>query len=247
MLRLRGEIPKGEHLFYNIKILFMTQEQLYQKHQNVKRIQYDGLKIGVNEEKRLRIMDRMYNQMINQFYIMAYDIPALKGLIQQTKPNKEDGTQSEYKYYVSSCVVQLVQLLKHLNVNTLVDLGCGAGILCKALNMEGIITGGYDIEEPLIKIAKRFNDDEYFRFAIKDITKLKQKDIVPYKAIYFWEPILSRDLCKTFINNLVSIVTPDQYIICRPSGSSLTHLIEHERTHYYMEYWNLHVFKLKEK
>ena len=130
--------------------------------------------------------------------------------------------------------------MNRLGINTIYDLGCGAGFAMKAISAldRNIYTYGYDNEQILIDFAHDRN------YMYKDILTLKREDITKpthkmrwdeklkdvnkmadiTALIYFWEPIRDYELCKQFVNNLCDIAYKGQYIVIQCAGYSREHM-----------------------
>lgn len=135
------------------------------------------------------------------------------------------GEEKEWGYWVNQDFGYVCIYTKRLNIDKIVDLGCGAGFGLKVINelCPSIKTFGYDNEQVLLDIANE-GKKENEKYLLKDIIKLKKKDIPKDSLIYFWEPIKDRDLCKDFIENLCKIARKGQIICVKCSGSSVEHL-----------------------
>lgn len=132
---------------------------------------------------------------------------------------KQEGkNKGQYGYYHNEMVGELYFLLKRLKINTICDLGSGAGILLGSMvNYDhNLRVKGIEIEESLAKYANRVF---HFTTEIRDIFTLTTDDIKDYQAIYFWEPIQDYELCKKFVLHLEKILCKHHIIIYRPAGA----------------------------
>ena len=148
--------------------------------------------------------------------------------------------RDEYGYFINESIIDVYRLMRKFHLVTMIDLGCGTGHVMEALQNLNIRVKGFEIESTLIKYADR-NVKRYIKK--KDITKLIKEDIKNSEVIYFWEPIASPTLAKTFIDNLVPLLTKSQYIIQRTSGCMETLLRQHKTLKYIGRYNSTNVFK----
>ena len=168
------------------------------------------------------------------------------------QPSKNEDNNSyivkngQYKYYNNSYVLNLIKFLEINNINSFLDLGCGAGILLRMVNLYNINLKlkGYEIEDNLISICNKLN---YKEPAIKkDILKLKVDDIKDYQVLYFWEPLYNKDLAKKFVTNLAKIIQPNQIIVYYQSGSISDYLIQNKKIEFLGNFYNYKIFRLKQ-
>ena len=62
-----------------------------------------------------------------------------------------------WNYYPESFGEQLIEWLKlyHFNPRTMLDIGCGTGVLCEIMMDQGLDTVGIDLSEEMINIASK--------------------------------------------------------------------------------------------
>lgn len=161
--------------------------------------------------------------VIPLFRHLQYDHPKYQNMCYTSKDstNPEKGHGPEFGYYVSYRTVPLIEIIKHYNIKSFMDLGCGAGLLLSTLRvcLPDLSVGGFDNEEILINhmfsnLHRGFKD-----FKVKDIITITPEDIKAYDALYFWEPFTSSTLAEKFANNLAEVCTKNQYIIYQSHGS----------------------------
>lgn len=131
----------------------------------------------------------------------------------------------EYGYFVNSRTT-LFTLTRVLNIRSLVDLGCGAGVLISCLEDYIFKVKGYDNEKDLVDIANKISRNKELA-ELKDITKLTKDDIKNFDAVYFWEPIIDEKMATKFVKNLLKVMKKDQYIFYYNSGKIGRLLEEH--------------------
>lgn len=139
-------------------------------------------------------------------------LPTIVGTGKNSGDNK-----GQWGYIQSRGIGELIFLLNKLKIDSIIDLGSGAGILLsiiKAFNPT-IKTRGFEIEEELVNHSRISYGSPIYQ---KDILKITASDIRDHKALYFYEPLCDRDLCQKFVENLEQIVT-DQYLIYKPAGA----------------------------
>ncbi len=151
----------------------------------------------------------------------------------------EGENKGQYGYYVSHCAGQLFVILHRMKIKSIIDLGCGAHILGNVLNHFGsrytrnsnlgieLNMEGYEIEEKLVKEANSMYFNQNVRR--KDILKLESRDLNPYQAVYFWEPLADPKLAKQFVENLEKVMPPNKYIFYVCAGAIGTFLKESKR------------------
>lgn len=150
----------------------------------------------------------------DRFSAFAAKTTDLKQIVYTTKGKNGD----EWGYYVSHNIGRLAVVLKKNKIKSLVDLGCGAGVLLRVLSMyvPYISLRGIDNEESLVSYCNRFMNHSAKK---GNILSLKREDIEHYQVIYFYEPLRSEKLAQQFVENLSKIVTKGQHIIYIPAGS----------------------------
>jgi len=62
----------------------------------------------------------------------------------------------------------IIQTIHSLNVNSVLDIGCGEGWLTRSLNRFGISTTGFDIVDELLAAAKKEGEGTYVKLAYED-------------------------------------------------------------------------------
>ncbi len=98
------------------------------------------------------------------------------------------------------------------------DLGCGLGIVGHVVWTEkGVKAYGYDINQDYVNIANYLGNFAH----VKDITTLRAEDVKFANIIYFWDPILDRELSAKFIKNLIPLMKRGQIIIHNASGPQI--------------------------
>ena len=92
-------------------------------------------------------------------------------------------------------------LVKREKIKNLIDLGCGAGIILKAAQDNGIKVKGFELDPKLIFYAKKLG----VPVKKKDILKITTKDLEGFDNIYFWEPLADYELAEKFVANLMKV------------------------------------------
>lgn len=152
------------------------------------------------------------------------------------KPKKSN---KEWGYLVNdSDAGYLYVLAKRFGVSNICDLGCGMGIILKAMSIEylnfegtgfknGFSVTGYDNEETLLKMCNSLHTFNVINkayatdFRLKDITKLNESDIPNDSIIYWWLPIHDWGLSEKFISNIVKVAKKGQIFVVAGFGELL--------------------------
>jgi len=106
----------------------------------------------------------------------------------------------------------LIQILKTLKPNNLIDLGCGPGNIVYLADLilpkKSI---GLDFYEGYIKIGKETNPE--LNLIYKDFFTLTRKDIRGIDIIYMYEPITRHEIQLELLKFLYNIMRKDQIIL----------------------------------
>lgn len=180
----------------------------------------NAINTAINADERGSI-DRIKhnsNAVVAMANSLAPDCPDVAKIYRRIKPNKK-----EWGYIVNADEAgYLYTLMRRLNIPNLCDLGCGMGIILKAITDEfinytgdkdkGLAVTGYDNEEALLKICKILNEKRYWanKFELKDITTLVTADIPDDSVIYWWLPMADDEMAEKFISNIVKVVKKGQ-------------------------------------
>ncbi len=184
------------------------------------------------------ILSHSYKSLLTQ-YLTTFDalvnnIPELN-----EKCNHHIDDHKAYGYFISRTVSELYLLLNELKVNSLLDLGCGMGIILKILTQlsefdeerkQRLILGGIEIDETLVKYSKLI-----YEYGVKqgDILKLSKEDIKGYDVIYMWEPLIYEEHIKKLHDDLFKLMDVNQKIIFCPGGRMISYF---ENSKYFKSY-----------
>lgn len=126
---------------------------------------------------------------------------------------RDNGT--EYKYYHNTELQDLVYILRTLQTKSIVDLGCGAGLLMAQVRCElpALNVFGFDNEDQLLDIAKQL-----IECSKKNIMDLSEKDIREYDTLYTWCPFKTFEVAKSFSVVLINCMHPGQRLISYDEG-----------------------------
>ncbi len=170
--------------------------------------------------------DKLYLEMLQAAdaamcsVIYGLKLPCSKYLYTtKGKKLKDTGGNTEFGYYTNKNVC-LPNVVERLGVKSIIDLGCGPGLVIKTLKQLNYVNKikGFDNEADFISIAKGRYSNHNEEFTKKDITKLTKEDLEYYDAVYFWEPIICPITGKKFIKNLVKNLKKDTFILYYRSG-----------------------------
>ena len=122
---------------------------------------------------------------------------------------------SEWGYYHTLDLYGLNDILKELGCKSVIDLGCGAGLLMaqlKCINPD-LLVSGIDNEPALVEIAKNF-------IPVKqgDIMNLSKENIRMFDAVYMWCPLKDKVKTKKFVAALIESLVKGQFVICSTEG-----------------------------
>lgn len=144
----------------------------------------------------------------------------------QGEENKKDD-KTNYGYYINHHMAPLIDLIKHLKIKSIFDLGIGCGMGLSALRYyfrQDLKIGGVDINKHAVEIARQIlypyqyiNDAPIYN---KDIFKLTASNIRNYKCLYFWDPFIGMEIINKFINHLSKIGHKNQFIIAKSMTTS---------------------------
>ncbi len=155
----------------------------------------------------------------------------LKNICYRGKGGEQPNNEPEYGYYISSpyVIIRVAELVEQLNIRNIIDLGCGAGIAMSVLRIlcgrqRGINTYGIDNEPVLIKYAQHLMSSAW----VGDLLKLQRPALEGMHAIYFWEPMRTKEHGDLFVDALMGAVIPGQYIIYCSSGGIGTSLLRYK-------------------
>lgn len=134
-------------------------------------------------------------------------------------------------------------LMRKYELETLIDLGSGPGIIQAVLEAADIKVKGLEILDDLI-----CEGDNLFgvRSYEKDLLELEITDIKGYQALYMWDPFNWPVPTKEFITRLVKYITPNQYIFCYGGANMCSYSLSNEPKLKCLEnYRDIRVFQLK--
>jgi ribosomal protein RSM22 (predicted rRNA methylase) len=153
----------------------------------------------------------------------------------QTKSSPSDRekkkvTYDEFGYYYNAYAYELFSLIKHFDCKSIIDLGCGAGIILKVLlylypelRIAGI-ENEPELHQRAMKLLNFTNPSNSFHYnneniALGDITSLDDMKICKKcDAAYFWEPISKEQKANLFINTLAKSTKIGTWIFYLPAG-----------------------------
>ena len=145
--------------------------------------------------------------------------------------NKPVGDNEEmFGYYLTRCVDRVYFCLQMLGAKSMVDLGCGMGIMIRILQEYGgsdIKYGGIELNQALCKVCRQMTLYDT-KIKNKNLLDLTKDDVEKYDTLYMWEPIKDRKMGLQFVNNLVPLLHPNQTIILNSAGHIIEHLRKHE-------------------
>lgn len=139
------------------------------------------------------------------------------------KKDDHDMENGEYGYFINPNVLCLYKFIKKNNIESMIDFGCGCGILLLILRTlnHSIRLGGIDNEPAYIKASKFFLYSSYnIDTKFGDICNVSNEELKRYQMVYFYEPFVSgtekaKILAEKMVNNL---------IINAPKGMIINHL-----------------------
>lgn len=138
--------------------------------------------------------------------------------------NNTKGGSKEFGYWHSECVLALDEVMRGLKCKSVIDLGCGMGLLMAQLQCLGEYrVGGIENEKSLVEKAL------VYPIIHKDLLLLNKGDIENYDCLYIWEPIKDEKLSKRFVTRLVKAMSPGQHIIYRCAGNTGAHIRNTEK------------------
>ena len=120
-----------------------------------------------------------------------------------------------WNYYPEAFAGSLLKWIgqKNLSVKSLLDLGCGTGVLCRMMRQHGIDTCGIDLSEPMIRIAREEDPDGAYETAdMTEYQPMRSFDLVTCTgdAINHLESL--SDIEKTF-RNVYACLSDGGYLI----------------------------------
>lgn len=137
-----------------------------------------------------------------------------------------------------SSMIDIISLLIKLDITSFIDLGCGAGILLQILhdvhntypsmfNFKKLRLNGIELERKWINKSKlllstNFVNKQNWDFQNKkiikkgDITKIRKQSIKDFECIYVYEPLIDKENCKKFADNIFSIMSNKQILVLNP-------------------------------
>ncbi len=159
----------------------------------------------------------LFSTMIrNQLYLLARLYFAFRYKIKNNNIDYTIKKNGEFGYYPNDNIIPIIKYIEKNDIKSFLDLGSGCGIFLKVLNQfTNVKVMGYEIEKKLVDLSNLFQVPTLK----KNIITLKKEDIQDYQVIYFWEPLYKKELAEKFANNLVNILSKDQIIIYKPSGT----------------------------
>lgn len=152
-----------------------------------------------------RLMDRLFDNCLH-----------LNSLFQGLKNDKK-----EYGYYHSREVFDLHRILQKYECKSIIDLGCGMGLLMAQLHCldSSYRVAGIENEKLLVNVA-------IINARWKDILSLEPSDIQDFDCLYIWEPIKDEEQCQRLVNTLSKCMSSNQLLVCKCAGVTGQYLIE---------------------
>lgn len=96
--------------------------------------------------------------------------------------------------------------------DAVLDLCCGNGIVTKEISRKCLSVIGIDFSEPLIKIAKKFNEPENVRYYCMSVLDEEVKKVVnkPCNKILMYEGLqfFQKEELSAILDNVLSVSTP---------------------------------------
>lgn len=180
-------------------------------------------KLSEKEYALVRIAEDNMLVLRNALFQICYTHPSYKSIVGVSKRKGiPAGKESkEYGYIINSNLAHLCETVKKLQIKSLMDLGCGMGILMKGILdvFPGLKIGGIDNEVLLTKIAESITQcHTKTSFEVGDLTDMKDLGIDKYEALYFYEPIINEEQVKKFVSELEKYTVKGQYLIYICSG-----------------------------
>ena len=127
--------------------------------------------------------------------------------------------KGQFGYYFRYTNLRNVLILcrKH-EIESIIEVGCGLGIVGQVLCDIGLKYKGIEIEEDLVKSGCLYTP----RIVCGDIFDQKYRFYRGYKAVYFWECFSDAILNLKFYEHLKKYVPKETFIFHVPSGEGLT-------------------------
>lgn len=180
-------------------------------------------KLSKEEYALVHIAEDNMHVLRNALFQVCYTHPSYKSIVGTSKrkgiPAGKEA--NEYGYIINSNLIHLCETIKKLQIKSLMDLGCGMGILMKGILdvFPGLKIGGIDNEVLLIKVAESITQRHTkINFEVGDLTDMKDLGIDKYEALYFYEPIINEEQIKKFVSELEKYTVKGQYLIYISAG-----------------------------
>lgn len=127
-----------------------------------------------------------------------------------------------FGYWKSSNEVELIEILRTLNIKSIFDIGCGPGLFLQNLYtimasfMQNLIIGGIDKNEHCIRLAKRICIQNNESFEVLNMFDITTSLLKKWDCVYIWDPLTEKDEIKKFLFHLASVIPKNKYIIFSP-------------------------------
>jgi len=174
----------------------------------------------------------------NEISIIERFSNALLNSINLNSKMKTDTTKEGYYPYIPNTdISSLVKCMIKYNLKSIADLGCGEGHILHIMGLLRYKTMGVEVEMKYIQTAKKLLNSTV-NIVHKDIFDLKSNEIkfrnpgFEYQqgvkqwetpdVLYFYEPVFQRDIAFDFIDKVMELVRPGQYIFHKAASQNMT-------------------------
>lgn len=174
-------------------------------------------------KNEIDIINRFSNALLNSIDI-------------ESKMRTNDTKDGYYPYIPNTDIASIVKVMLKYKLNSLADLGCGEAHILHMLSLLHFKVMGVEIDLSYIQNAKKLLNST-IHIIHKDIFDLKPNEI-KYRnpaweyqramkqweypdALYFYEPIFKRDIAFDFIDKIMQLVRPGQYILHKDANSNM--------------------------
>jgi SAM-dependent methyltransferase len=169
--------------------------------------------------------------------IKRFSIALLHSIDAESKMKTDQTKEGYYPYIPNTDITSLVIGMLKYKLNSLADLGCGEGHILHLLKLLRFKVMGVEVYEDYIKVAKRLLSSTV-NIVHKDIFDIKPNEIKIHNSsfefrrgsghweipdiLYFYEPVFSKELAFDFIDRIMYLVRPGQFIFHKSASANMT-------------------------
>lgn len=128
----------------------------------------------------------------------------------------KDNNRKEWGYFHTIELYDLLSVLDRLETKSLIDLGCGTGLLLAQIRCERpyIYVRGIDNEPSLLEPGYDLAD-----IKLGNILGITKEELADCDTIYTWCPFIDTDTTKMFVDVLHKAMNGQQKIVCLKNGN----------------------------